>query len=344
MKLTKPLVVSMGEPAGIGPDIILMAYKQRAALGLPFFYVIGDFACLNARAAALGLNIPLSYLKSTDEVTDNFDKALPVFDIGPINDVAAGHINPLNETIVAAAIERSVEHIAKGWASGLVTAPIQKEALSDAGFMFPGHTEFLGSLAGQFFPEDKRSAQSPVMMLASDQLRVVPLTVHVPLRDVFDLICVSLIKNTVRTLSNDLGLRFRLENPRIAVTGLNPHAGEGGLLGCEEIDIIFPAIEALSAEGFRISGPLPADTAFHEEARQGYDVIVAMTHDQALIPIKTLDFDRGVNVTLGLPFIRTSPDHGTALSLAGTGSARPTSFTEALKMAARMVRCSNERA
>ncbi len=324
-----PLVVSMGEPAGIGPDIILLSWLRRVALSLPFFYVIGNKACLSERARQLGLDISIETITHSEQVRDVFLNALPVMEGLPVDRVLAGKINPANGAFVIDAIKSGVQAIHKNQASGLVTAPIHKGALYDVGFSFPGHTEYLAALSAELYKLDVH----PVMMLACDHLRVVPVTIHVPLCDVAGLLTQDLIVKTVKTVAHDLSTRWKIERPHIILTGLNPHAGEDGAMGREEIEIIEPAIETLKSCGLHVSGPYPGDTCFHQKARAGYDCAVCMYHDQALIPIKTLSFDEGVNITLGLPFIRTSPDHGTALSIAGKGTADPTSFIEALKTA-----------
>ena len=314
----RPIAVSCGEPAGIGPEL---AQKAWAALGpdLPFF-LIGDPAHVPS-----GPVVPIT---DAAQAADAARHGLPVlphpFD-GPLT---PGTPNPRHARSVVSAIARGVELVQSGAASALCTAPIHKKALQDgAGFAHPGHTEYLAHLAG---------VARVVMMLASDQLRVVPTTIHIPLRDVPAALTPGLLTETLRITHAGLIRDFGIAAPRIAVAGLNPHAGEGGKMGMEEITLIAPVLEALRAEGLDLRGPMSADTMFHAAARAGYDAAVAMYHDQALIPIKTLDFDRGVNVTLGLPFVRTSPDHGTALDIAGQGIANPSSMIEALKMAARM--------
>jgi 4-hydroxythreonine-4-phosphate dehydrogenase len=234
---------------------------------------------------------------------------------------------------VIAAIEAATAAVAAGHASAIVTAPISKETLYATGFPFPGHTEFLAELAARHRPGQ---TFHPVMMLACDQLRVVPLTIHIPLQDVPGRITADLLTSTARILAADLTRYFGLARPRIAIAGLNPHAGEGGTIGREEVEVIAPAIARLRGEGLDIAGPLSADTMFHAAARARYDAAICMYHDQAHLPIKTLAFDEGVNVTLGLPFVRTSPDHGTAFDIAGTGKARPDSFIAALRLAAKM--------
>lgn len=330
--LSRPLVVSLGEPAGIGPDIILSAYSQRVAHGLPPFYVVGDVGVLTDRARMLGLHVPLLSVTDGADIAGLFPQSLPVLEVSGVKDVVAGKISSANGAFVIETIRRSVEEVASGRACGLVTAPIHKAALYGAGFRFPGHTEYLASLCLSLF----NKTVTPVMMLASDELRVVPVTIHIPFDAVTDALSKELIVETVSILIADLKLKFGINTPRIIVTGLNPHAGEDGTLGREEIEIIEPAIKELRGGGFDVSGPFSADTCFHPRARQGYDAAVAMYHDQALIPIKTISFDEGVNVTLGLPFVRTSPDHGTAVDIAASGAAKVDSFVAALKMAAQM--------
>lgn len=333
LDMNLPLVVSMGEPAGIGPDIILKAYSERQARGLPFFYVVGDVDCLNARAALLNLDVVIKPVATGSDARELFDDFLPILQGIELGAVTPGQISSANGRFVIEAIRQSVADIHSGVASALVTAPIHKAALYEAGFNFPGHTEYLASLSSESYDVDVR----PVMMLASDELRVVPVTIHVPLSDVPSLLTKELIVETVTIVDRDLRSRFNIEKPHIILTGLNPHAGEDGTLGRTEIEVIEPAIAELCELGMNVTGPFSADICFHPRARAGYDAAVAMYHDQALIPIKTLSFDEGVNVTLGLPFVRTSPDHGTALDIAGSGKARVDSFVAALKMASTMV-------
>lgn len=331
----KPLVVSIGDPAGIGPDVILSAFEQRDTLNLPPFYVQGDIGILRERAKQLNLEISFQEIGETQikEVASLFSSFLPIKNCGlAIRDVQAGHLNSDHASFVIQAIRRSIEDIHNGFASGIVTAPIHKGNLYSTGFEFPGHTEFLAFLSRDVFGLERQ----PVMMLASDELRVVPVTIHVPFADVPTLLSKDLIKETTHILAKDLKNRFGIKAPHIIVTGLNPHAGEDGTIGRTEIEIIEPAVQELCADGLNVTGPYSADTCFHPRARANYDAAVTMYHDQGLIPIKTLSFDDGVNVTLGLPFIRTSPDHGTALDIAGTGDAKPDSFIAALKMAAQM--------
>lgn len=321
-----PLAVTMGEPAGIGPDLILALYAGRQSLALPPFAVFGDAGFLRARAARLGLDIAIETMAGDDFT--GFDAALPVVSVeGSIEDTP-GIADPNAAPVVVGAIAAAVRGIRHGRFRALVTAPIHKATLYEAGFDHPGHTEFLAALAA----EDEVTPR-PVMMLAHDDLRTVPLTIHIPLSKVPGAISGKLIDETVRIVEKDLRERFGIARPRIAVAGLNPHAGEDGTIGLEEVRIIAPALDALRKDGLDVTGPLSADTLFHPPHWRQYDVVIAMYHDQALIPIKTVAFDAGVNVTLGLPFVRTSPDHGTAFALAGTGKASTGSMLAAIRLA-----------
>ena len=316
MTAPAPIALTCGEPAGIGPEIAVAA---RAALGsaLPFFWIGdprhlppgADWTAIDSPAAAAG--VP--------------GHSLPVLPLPFAAPAIPGQATPANAAGVIAAIERAVALAQSGAASAICTAPIHKKALKDgAGFAFPGHTEFLAHLAG---------VDRVVMMLACPDLRVVPVTIHIPLAEVTAHLTPDLLADTIRITRAGLMRDCGIAAPRIAVAGLNPHAGEGGAMGREEIALIAPVLARLRAEGMEIAGPLPADTMFHPAARARYDVAVCMYHDQALIPIKTLDFAGGVNLTLGLPFIRTSPDHGTAFDIAGRGLADPSSLIAALRMA-----------
>jgi 4-hydroxythreonine-4-phosphate dehydrogenase len=325
-----PLAVTMGEPSGIGPDVILQLFAQRAELGLPPFAVYGTLDFLRASAARLDVPFDLAAVVP-GEAANAFAKVLPVVDVpGNVAD-HPGEPSPLAASAVIGSIERAVAAVLHGECRGLVTAPIQKATLYGAGFKHPGHTEFLAALCA-----NGGMARRPVMMLAHGPLRVVPATVHVPLSTVPGLITTALINETANILEHDLRTRFGIEKPRIGVAGLNPHAGEGGTLGTEDNDVIRPAVEGLKLEGMNIEGPIPADTLFHLPRWKSYDAVIAMYHDQGLIPIKTVAFDEAVNITLGLPLVRTSPDHGTALDLAGTGKASTGSFLAALRMADRL--------
>lgn len=315
-----PIAVSIGEPAGIGPEIAAKAW-QRLGARLPFF-VIGDPAHLTG----LGVS-PIAIARPADAAHAALS-GLPVLAQPFPAPATPGRPAPENAAAVIGAIARGADLVMRGEASALCTLPINKKALKDgAGFAFPGHTEYLAHLAG---------VERVVMMLACRELRVVPATIHIPLCDVPAALTREGLTETIRITHAALRRDFGIAQPRIALSGLNPHAGEGGTMGREEITTIAPVIAALRAEGLDVSGPYPADTMFHAAARAGYDAAIAMYHDQALIPIKTIDFAGGVNVTLGLPFIRTSPDHGTAFDIAGTGRADPTSFIAALEMAQEM--------
>jgi 4-hydroxythreonine-4-phosphate dehydrogenase len=320
-----PIAVTLGDPAGIGPDITLQAWYARKAERLPPFAVYGDAGVLRQRARALGLDVAVVLIERLGEAPPLFAEALPVVrPTAAIRNVDAG---------IVAAIEAATAAALAGAALALVTNPIAKRSLAAVSLPYPGHTAFLGQLAER---HTGRSPIRPVMMLAAPELRVVPATVHIPLADVPGALSRALILDTARIVAHAMVEDFGVPSPRLAVTGLNPHAGEDGLIGTEEVEIIAPALAELKAEGLAVTGPHSADSMFHAEARAGYDAAIAMYHDQALIPLKTLAFDAGVNVTLGLPFVRTSADHGTAYALAGTGKARPTSFIAALKLAAEM--------
>ena len=322
----RPLALTLGDPAGIGPDITLLAFQARLAERIPPFVLLGDPVVLAARARTLGLAVAVEAIREPAAAMRLFAEALPVLPIAVSGSVVPGRPDPAAAAAIQLSIERAVALVLEGNASAVVTNPISKAVLYRAGFPFPGHTEFLAELAG-------REASDAVMMLVAGDLKVVPVTIHIPLKEVISALTQSLIVKTLATTARDLTRYFGVARPRIAVTGLNPHAGEDGGMGREEIDIIIPAIAAARAQGLDVTGPYPADTLFHAEARATYDAAVAMYHDQALIPFKTLAFDTGVNTTLGLPFVRTSPDHGTAFALAGTGKASPRSLIEALRLA-----------
>jgi 4-hydroxythreonine-4-phosphate dehydrogenase len=331
MASDRPLALTQGDPAGIGPDITLAAWSARAHTDLPPFLFIGDPVVLRARAALLGLNVTVREA-SPETAASIFADALPVLPISAGAEVAPGEAHVATARGTISAIETAVELCFAGRASAVVTNPIAKSVLYQSGFQFPGHTEFLADLAAKA----KGETFLPVMMLAGPKLRAVPVTIHIPVKDIPGALTEELILDTCRIAHHDLKTRFGMEQPRIAVAGLNPHAGEDGAIGREDQDIIHPAVFKLRKEGLHVFGPLPADTMFHDEARARYDVAICMYHDQALIPAKALGFDTSVNVTLGLPFIRTSPDHGTAFGIAGQGIARETSLVEALKLAAQL--------
>ena len=327
----KPVALTIGEPAGIGPDITIAAWLRRRELDLPVFYLSGDRDCIDRRARTLGVHIKTIDAKAED-APDIFGDALPVVATGLSATAQPGQPDDSSAPAAIASIRHAVADVIAGRASAVVTNPIAKSVLYRAGFTHPGHTEFLAELAASA----NSPAPHPVMMLWSPSLAVVPVTIHLPLRDAIANLTSDLIVETVRIVVADLKARFGIKNPRIAVSGLNPHAGEDGSLGQEDHAIIAPSVAKLHAEGIDIRGPLPADTMFHPAARVTYDCAICMYHDQALIPIKTIAFDDGVNVTLGLPFIRTSPDHGTAFDIAGTGRANPSSLIAALRLASRM--------
>ncbi len=314
-----PIALSMGDPSGIGPEIAGKLWEGRT--GSPCFFLIGD-------PALFAGVLPVVEISTPAECSTVFDTALPVLALSLAAAARPGEPSPENASTTIEAIRLGAELASSGAASALVTNPINKKALYDgAGFAFPGHTEYLAELGG---------VDRSVMMLAGPSLRVVPVTIHIPLAAVPGQLKQRDIVETARITAQSLARDFGIKAPRLALSGLNPHAGEGGAMGREEIDTIIPAVEELRRDGVDVIGPLPADTMFHAAARQRYDAALTMYHDQGLIPIKALDFDQGVNVTLGLPFIRTSPDHGTAYDIAGKGIADPTSLRAAMTMAAQM--------
>lgn len=316
--MSAPVALTCGEPAGIGPELAVRAWQALGA-DCPFVW-IGDPRHLPA-------GTPVAAIEDLEQVRGASATALPVLAHGFAARATPGTPDPANAHGVIEVIERGVALVQSGAASALCTAPIHKKALIDgAGFAYPGHTEFLAELAG---------VDRAVMMLVSPALRVVPATIHIALSQVPRALTPDVLRETIAITAQGLRDHFAIERPRIAVAGLNPHAGEGGAMGLEELDWIAPLLRSLQSPDYSLSGPHPADTMFHAAARQRYDVAIAMYHDQALIPIKTLDFDRGVNVTLGLPFFRSSPDHGTAFDIAGKGVANPGSLIEALKLAQR---------
>ena len=316
------LALTMGEPAGIGGELTLKAWSALRSRR-PAFVAFDD----PARLAAIDPSAPIQAVATTAEAEAVFADALPVLPVALKELVTPGRPSPVNAPAVIASIERAVWAVEAGEASAVVTNPIAKSALYAAGFQHPGHTEFLGALTG---------APQPVMMLANQYLRVVPVTVHVSLRMALETLSAALIVTHGRIVAAALRQQFGIPRPRLAVAGLNPHAGEQGAMGDEETALIAPAIAALQAEGIDAAGPYPPDTLFTPAARATYDAVLCMYHDQALIPLKTLDMASGVNVTLGLPIIRTSPDHGTAFDIAGAGRADPSSLIAALEMAARL--------
>jgi 4-hydroxythreonine-4-phosphate dehydrogenase len=326
-----PLALTLGEPAGIGPDIALLAWLRRETAALPPFFLLADPTFMAARARRLGLDVPMATV-APGETRQAFSRALPIVDLGCTVTAEPAVPDATSAPAAIAAIDRAVAAVVTGEAAAVVTNPIAKHVLYAAGFRQPGHTEYLAELAGRHFGATPR----PVMMLWSRELAVVPVTIHVPLSTVPGLVTRDLVVDTGRIVAHDLERRFGVGRPRLAIAGLNPHAGEGGALGREDQDVIAPAVAALVAAGIAARGPLPADTLFHAAARKTYDAALCMYHDQALIPIKTLAFHDAVNVTLGLPYVRTSPDHGTAFDIAGTGRADPSSLMAALGLAARL--------
>ncbi len=324
-----PIAMTMGDPAGIGPELALRGWIARKEIGAPFF-VLADPAVLERLARALDLPVPVAVV-TVQQAAEVFPRALPVVALAHPADAAPGRPDPRYAAATIESIERAVSYVRERAASAVVTNPIAKKTLYDAGFRHPGHTEFLGELASSW-----GAPVQPVMMIWSPLLAVVPVTIHIALAEVATRLTREAIEATGRIVHTEMRRRFGIARPRIAVAGLNPHAGEGGAMGREEIDMIAPAVATLKAEGIDVTGPLPADTMFHASARARYDVAMTMYHDQGLIPAKTLAFDDGVNVTLGLPFIRTSPDHGTAFDIAGRGLANPSSLIAALKLAARL--------
>ena len=318
-----PLAVTMGEPAGIGGEITLAAWRRLAGRG-PVFLALDDPERLRALGGA-----PIREIAHPTEAVAVFPQALPVLPLGRRVAAELGRPGPAHAAAVIASITQAVTLTRAGATAAVVTNPIHKATLYAAGFGFPGHTEFLAELAG---------GARPVMLLAGPSLRVVPLTVHIALAEVARRLDRTTIGEQARIVDRSLRSDFGIAAPRLAAAALNPHAGEGGAMGDEEERVIVPALRQLREEGIDITGPLPADTMFHERARAGYDAALCMYHDQALVPIKTLYFDEAVNVTLGLPFVRTSPDHGTALGIAGQGVARPDSLIAAIELAAAMAR------
>jgi 4-hydroxythreonine-4-phosphate dehydrogenase len=326
-----PLALTLGEPAGIGPDITFAAWRRRTELGLTPFYILADPKFLRACAERIAPDVPISVVEPAAAAAA-FAQALPVVDIGVTVTARPGQPDDSSAPAAIAAIRRAVHDVHVGRANAVVTNPVAKTILYRSGFAEPGHTEYLAKLAAEMMG----IAAQPVMMLWSPELAVVPVTIHLPLREVMTRLTTELISTTGQIVARDLKERFGIARPRLAIAGLNPHAGEDGALGEEDSAVVAPAVARLRTQGIEARGPLPADTLFHAAARATYDAALAMYHDQALIPIKTLAFDHAVNVTLGLPFVRTSPDHGTAFDIAGTGRADPSSLIAALQLAQRL--------
>jgi 4-hydroxythreonine-4-phosphate dehydrogenase len=329
--MARALALTIGEPAGIGPDLTLSIWRRRAELSLPPFYVLGDASFLRRRAEKLVLDVAVAEIQPA-QAAATFAAALPVVSLGRPITAEPGRPDASSAPAAIEAIRRAVADVLGGVAAAVVTNPIAKNVLYQSGFQEPGHTEYLAKLV----EEKTGTVLHPVMLLWSPELAVVPVTIHLPLKDVPGKLTTDLLVRTGRIVAHDFRLRFGIARPRLALAGLNPHAGEEGAMGTEDAEIVRPAVQQLQGEGIDARGPLPADTMFHPAARAQYDVALCTYHDQALIPIKTLAFDSAVNVTLGLPFVRTSPDHGTAFDIAGTGRADPSSLIAALKLAARL--------
>lgn len=323
--MIRPLALSAGDPAGVGAEIIAKAWQVLRQDGPPFV-VIGDAQLL----ASAGGGVKVRKVTGPDEAPGVFAEALPVIDVPLLSPVVAGQASPAYALQVIRWIETGVGLALSGAVSGLVTAPIAKAPLYEAGFKFPGHTEFLAELTAT---ESLEGARGPVMMLAAGDLRATLVTIHTSIAKVPGALTIENIVTSGLVTAQALRKDFGIANPRLAVSALNPHAGEGGALGREEIEIIEPAVRALKDLGVDAFGPAPADSLFHPAARLGYDGVLCMYHDQALIPVKMLDFWGGVNITLGLPIVRTSPDHGTGFDIAGRGIARPDSLIAAIKLA-----------
>lgn len=333
---SKPLALTMGEPGGVGGELTVKAWRALSATAPPsapirVFFAIDD----PQRLAALGA--PVKTIKRPDEAASVFGEALPVLALGETVAARPGEASPNTAAAVIRSIDLAVDFALRGEAAGVVTNPIQKSALMEAGFRFPGHTEYLGALT-QNAPMPAGRLRGPVMMIAGPGLNTVPVTVHEPLGQAVRGLTQDAIIHAGIVTGEALHHDFGIAAPRLAVAGLNPHAGEGGALGDEDNRIIAPAIEALRNRGIDARGPLPADTLFHAEARARYDAALCMYHDQALIPVKTIAFHEAINVTLGLPIVRTSPDHGTALDIAGEGVARADSLVAAIRFAAGLAR------
>ncbi|TGP15280.1 4-hydroxythreonine-4-phosphate dehydrogenase PdxA [Mesorhizobium sp. M2D.F.Ca.ET.233.01.1.1] len=326
-----PLALSVGDPSGVGPEIAIAAWRAGDSAGVPPFYLLADPALIEARARLIGANLAIAETLP-GQAAHHFARALPIVPLQARHVDSPGEPDPANAAGTIEAIDSAVADCLAGRAAAVVTCPIAKKSLYDAGFGFPGHTEYLAHLASRYAGKDVTA----VMLLAGPDLRTVPVTIHIPLAEVPKVLTTELIFDTARITAADLKSRFGIARPRLAIAGLNPHAGEGGAMGLEDAAIVAPAVERLRVQGIDAIGPLPADTMFHPRARASYDAALCMYHDQALIPAKTLAFDEAVNVTLGLPFIRTSPDHGTAFDIAGKGIARADSLIAALRLARRL--------
>lgn len=317
-----PLALTMGEPAGVGPEIIAAAWKAH----LSPFVVVGD-------ARLMATHAPVEVVTDPASASAVFDRAIPVLDQPLSAPVTPGQPDPAHASAITGWIETAVRLCLDRAVAGMVTAPIAKAPLYQAGFRFPGHTEFIAELTAD---APWGQTRGPVMMLTAKDLRACLVTIHTPLSQVPEMVTAERVSRVARVVHEALIRDFGIARPRLALAGLNPHAGEGGSIGLEEQEVLIPAATALRAEGLDISDPRPADTLFHDEARTTYDAVLCLYHDQALIPVKTLDFWGGVNVSLGLPVVRTSPDHGTGFDIAGRGIARPDSLIAALVLARTM--------
>jgi len=325
--MTAIVALSMGDPAGVGPELAVAAWRLAARAALPPFVVVGSHTVI--AAAARGQGVPVLAVASPAEALDVFTSALPVIDVGA-GEYTPGRPDDAGAALALASLSLATELTRHDATAALVTGPVAKSRLARVGFAYPGQTEFVAAACGV-------APENAVMMLAGPSLRVVPITVHIALAQVPAVLTTRLITNRADIAAAGLTRDFGIARPRLAVAGLNPHAGEDGRMGHEDAEVIAPAVALLRAAGIAATGPLPADTMFHAAARATYDLAICMYHDQALIPIKALDFDEGVNVTLGLPIIRTSPDHGTAFGIAGSGSARPGATLAAIRMAGQCV-------
>ena len=328
----KPLALSVGDPSGVGPELAAAVWRGRAENAVPPFYLLADPALVAARARLVGIDLPIRECAPA-EAPAAFANALPIVPLSRRMGDTPGVSSVANAAGVIEAIDRAVDAVRDGEAGAVVTAPIAKKTLYDAGFRFPGHTEFIAELTSDV---PFGGTRGPVMMLTAKDLRACLVTIHVPIDQLPELVTGERVARVARVVHESMKRDFGIVAPRLAMAALNPHAGEGGALGLQEIEVLRPAAEALRAEGLDITDPLPADTLFHEEARARYDAVVCLYHDQALIPVKTLDFWGGVNATLGLPIVRTSPDHGTGFDIAGKGIARADSFIAAVRLASEM--------
>jgi 4-hydroxythreonine-4-phosphate dehydrogenase len=321
-----PLAVALGDPAGIGPEIVAKAWDARDEHDLAPFFAVGDQRSIEAVWSG-----PVRLISSPDEAVSYFSSALPLIQIHDTADIVPGQPDLAGARCALDSLELAAGLARSPIVGGLVTAPVAKSQLYAIGFTHPGQTEFVAERCGV-------SAANTVMLLAGPTLRAVPITTHVPLREVVNMVSVDLIVAKARATERGLIRNFGIERPRLAIAGFNPHAGESGSIGREEIELIIPAIEILRAEGIDVTGPLAADTMFHARARAQYDCALCLYHDQALIPLKTLHFDEGVNMTLGLPIVRTAPDHGTAFAIAGQNVAHPGAMIAAISLAAEAAR------